>query len=911
MGEKIPASGPSRLTTAYSLVPSGISPLPESQVRIQAGLADRYRIERELGSGGMATVYLAEDLRHRRRVAIKVLHPELSAVLGPERFLREIELTASLQHPHILPLFDSGAADGLLYYVMPYVEGETLRSRLARESQLSVADAVRIAGDVADALEYAHKRGVIHRDIKPENILLHEGRPQVADFGIALAVQQAGGGRMTHTGISLGTPQYMAPEQALGEKFVDARADIYALGVVTYEMLAGEPPFTGPSVQAIVAKVMSEAPVPLSTQRRTVAPHVEAAVMTALEKLPADRFASAADFARALRNESGATTASWPSAGGGSAARRPARSRFLTATLVAGGAAVGAVAVWLGRPPRQAEPAAAIRFEIPADSAHPIELNCCAAIFAISPDGRTVVFQSREPGDSLHSLYARELSSVGRRPIAGTRGFPRGPFFSPDGLQLGFQTIRSLRTVPLAGGEATTVTQLPPGFFGGGTWTNDGRIIFATRSLFAVDARGGAPQLLVSPDSAGGEREFHMPHFIAGANAVLFAVTYEGKPPEVRILWLGNKRVKPITPGVSPSYVVAGSWLLVVRADGQLDALPFDPESGDTTGAPLRLAEGITLQSPVAAYAEYAASPGGTIVRAAPVSLGRGPVLQVIDERGIPERLPLPIQAEHLDQPRISPDGRRLAIVAADAATQLHSIFVYDFGSRAAVRLTSSGDRYLSSWTSDGDSLITVTRDGLLTIMPADRSGAERELGTLKGWTGIRTLTVRGPWVAFGGTAASGAMVDLGVFRRDSAGAPRVYAASILADDDPAISPDGKWLAYDANDTGRSQVYVSALPQAAKRISVSEDGGIEPRWSRDGRVLYYRKDDRIMAVSVALGPTFQITGRREVARLGALVSRGDWDIDPTRPRAFWVESAILGRTPLLVELNVLPAKSAR
>jgi Tol biopolymer transport system component len=858
----------------------------------------------------MATVYLAEDLRHRRRVAIKVLHPELSAVLGPERFLREIELTASLQHPHILPLFDSGAADGLLYYVMPYIEGETLRSRLARENQLSVANAVRIAGDVADALEYAHKRGVVHRDIKPENILLHEGRPQVADFGIALAVQQAGGSRMTHTGMSLGTPQYMAPEQALGEKVVDARADIYALGVVTYEMLAGEPPFTGASVQAIVAKVMNDAAVPLSTQRRSVTPELEATVMTALEKLPADRFATAADFARALRNEPGATAVSWPSAGGGRTAPRPARLLPI-AGLVAGGAALGAVAGWLGRPRQHAEPMAAIRFEIPADSAHPIELNCCAAIFAISPDGRTVVFQSREPEDTLHGLYARELSSVARRPIAGTAGFPRGPFFSPDGSQLGFQTVRSIRTVPLMGGEAITVTQLPPGFYAGGTWTNDGRIIFATRSLFAVDARGGTPQLLISPDSARGEREFHMPHFIAGANAVLFGVTYEGKSPEVRMLWLGNRRVKSITLGVTPSYVVPGSWLLVVRADGRLDALPFDPESGDTTGAPVRLAEGVQLQSPVAAYAEYAASPGGTIVRVAPVSSGRGPVVQVGNGRGVPEALRLPIQAEHLDQPRISPDGRRLAIVAADASTQLHSIFVYDFGSLSAVRLTASGDRFLSSWTSDGDSLMTVTRDGLLTIMPADRSDAERELGTLKGWTGIRSLNVRGAWVAFGGTAASGAMVDLGVFRRDSAGSPRVYAASILADDDPAISPDGKWLAYDANDTGRSQVYVSALPQAARRIPVSEDGGIEPRWSRDGRELYYRKDDRIIAATLAPGAAFQITGRREVAKFSVPVARGDWDIDPTRPRTFWVESAILGRTPLLVELNVLPRKLAR
>ena len=221
--------------------------------RLTAALADRYRLERELGQGGMATVYLAEDVKHRRKVALKVLRPELSAVIGAERFLKEIETTANLQHPHILPLHDSGAVDGFLFYVMPFIEGETLRARLARERQLPVDDALRIAREVADALGYAHAHGVIHRDIKPENILLQGGHALVADFGIALAVQTAGGQRMTQTGLSLGTPQYMSPEQAMGERTIDARSDLYALGAVTYEMLTGDAPFTGTTVQAIVA----------------------------------------------------------------------------------------------------------------------------------------------------------------------------------------------------------------------------------------------------------------------------------------------------------------------------------------------------------------------------------------------------------------------------------------------------------------------------------------------------------------------------------------------------------------------------------------------------------------------------------------------------------------------------------
>src|SRR3954465_1464307 len=232
-------------------------------------LAGHYRIERELGAGGMATVFLAHDLKHDRDVAIKVLHPDLGAALGCERFLSEIRTTARLQHPHILPLLDSGSADGLLYYVMPLVTGETLRARLEREKQLPIDDAIRIAREIADALGYAHGLGVIHRDIKPENILLQGGHATVADFGIALAVQQAGGQRMTQTGLSLGTPQYMSPEQAMGEREITPRAAVYALGAVTYEMLAGEPPFSGPSAQAIVARVMTEEPRPLAAQRRT------------------------------------------------------------------------------------------------------------------------------------------------------------------------------------------------------------------------------------------------------------------------------------------------------------------------------------------------------------------------------------------------------------------------------------------------------------------------------------------------------------------------------------------------------------------------------------------------------------------------------------------------------------------
>ena len=269
---------------------------------LTAALADRYRIERELGAGGMATVYLAHDLKHDRQVAIKVLRPELAAALGAERFLAEVKITARLDHPHILTLIDSGSVADTLFYVMPFVRGESLRARITREGKLGLNEAIAITRQIAAALDYAHRHRVIHRDVKPENVLLHEGEAILTDFGIALAVSEAGGERLTGTGLSLGTPCYMSPEQAAGDRNVDARSDIYALGAVTYEMLAGEPPVTGASAQAVIAKLMTERPTSLRVLRDTVPPALDTAVMRALAKAPADRFATAGGFAAALQD---------------------------------------------------------------------------------------------------------------------------------------------------------------------------------------------------------------------------------------------------------------------------------------------------------------------------------------------------------------------------------------------------------------------------------------------------------------------------------------------------------------------------------------------------------------------------------------------------------------------------------
>jgi len=410
----------------------------------------------------MATVYLAEDLKLDRKVAIKVLKPELAAVLGADRFVQEIKTTAQLQHPHILPLFDSGSVDGFLYYVMPYIEGETLRNKLDREKQLGIDEAVMVAVEVADALEYAHQQGVIHRDIKPENILLHAGPPIVADFGIALAVSAAAGGRMTETGLSLGTPHYMSPEQATAEKHLTNRSDVYSLGAVLYEMLAGNPPHVGSSAQQIISKIVTEDVEPVTRLRKSVPPNVAAALAKALEKLPADRFDSAEAFAEALLDPTFAAPLAL-------AIRRTA----VTTALAAFGLLASALAAWGWL--RSSSPAPVARYAIsltPGDSRDGIVFRMEVAL---SPDGASIVF--RDPPTGPGQLYIKRRDGLTAQPLAGTDG-GTGPFFSPDGAWIGFFANGQLRKIPTAGGASLKLADSVNLAYTGGAWLADGSIIY-------------------------------------------------------------------------------------------------------------------------------------------------------------------------------------------------------------------------------------------------------------------------------------------------------------------------------------------------------------------------------------------------------------------------------------------------
>ncbi|MEX1186423.1 MAG: protein kinase [Gemmatimonadaceae bacterium] len=826
--------------------------------KLSTALADRYEIEREIGQGGMATVYLAQDIRHRRKVAIKVLHPELTAVLGPERFLNEIELTANLQHPHILPLFDSGAADTLLFYVMPYVQGETLRTRLAREQQLPIAEAVRIASDVADALEYAHKHGVVHRDVKPENILLHDGRPLVADFGIALAVQQAGGSRMTQTGMSLGTPQYMAPEQAMGDKSVDHRADIYALGAVTYEMLTGEPPFTGPNSQAVVAKILTTDPSSLVSKRRSVPPHVESAVLTALEKMPADRFASAAEFADAIAGRGPVLETRATASARAVAARPGARQRALHAlpwAVAAMAIAVGAWG-WLRDEPSVQAPVA--RFSITfAETARFTDLP--GSGIAVSPDGARFVYTGVNAA-GVGQLFMRALGQLEPVPIEGTRG-ATAPFFSPDGAWIGFVATGRLQKIALSGGPPLTISALDSGFFGA-TWGDNDVVVFAMEDgLRQVPAAGGKPALLLQLDTTDGVTGYRFPHFMPGGDAVLFQLSAGLNTFSPAAVTLGDRRVKKFqVAGGNPSYVSTGH-IVLSNSDGTITAAPFDPRSLEFRGNAVPIAEQVAVG--LGGPAEFGISLRGTFVYASGTATARSVV--AVERGGSVSELTTEMRT--YSAPRLSPDGTRIAVEIAESGAS--SIWVYEVAQKTLTKLTVTGTASRPVWTPDG-SRLTYTMDvnGTPDIgwIRADGSALAEPLLAMPGRQLADEWSPDGRWLVYHQNNASVSRNDIILMSADSGRAVRTYLQTPNDEFAPAVSPDGRWLAYTSDESGRYEIYVRSFPEPGGKVQISLDGGGEARWSRNGSELFYRNGERMMAARVVTAPGFSVQSRTELFR---------------------------------------------
>jgi serine/threonine-protein kinase len=851
---------------------------------VSAALADRYAIERELGQGGMATVYLAEDLKHQRKVAIKVLRPELAAVLGANRFLQEIRTTAHLQHPNILPLFDSGEAGGVLYYVMPYIRGETLREKLDREKQLGIPEAVRITAEVAEALDYAHRQEVVHRDIKPENILLQDGRPVVADFGIALAVSAAAGGRMTETGLSLGTPHYMSPEQATAEKDITRRSDIYSLGAVLYEMLAGDPPHTGSSAQQIIMRIITEEPRPLTTLRHTVPPHVAAAVAKAIEKLPADRFDSAREFRKALEDPAfthsavlGATRVA-----AGALAGTPwlsdVRSKVAAGLVVLLGAALAGIvlsprtapdaiadrpvyhfvlrdstgllwpvvapdgSVWIeaptGAPHRRflvRRPGATVWSEVATTEV------AGEGIFAVSPDGRRAAYARTVPaGTEIRTISAESrqetlLATLSGRPLAWVTDWSEDGFIYVTAfLRTCFVGAVNLRVPETGGATLDTIPLLtPPGRFA--TW---------------MKAIPGTDVILYAEDVPGGACG------VSGGRILAYR--------------LGTQDTVFVADGVIEAWSQTGH-VLVGREGGFVEAVPFDPKAFRTTGLPKQVLAGVRWIGPAVVF--FAGSRAGALAY-----LSGSEVQFELRWRGLDgasERIPIPA-TDHNDA-AVSPDGARIAYVREGR------IWIYDGRSGRDAPLsddTLGTNEHDPLWSPDGRRLVFPSKragmadQGDLYVQVADGSGPAARIGGTPGfdaplqWLGDSTILFVSDAVSQG---------DIYTVALGRPGSEKVLLESPFSEETARVDPSGRWLAYTSLQDGPTALYVRRYPSLENpvRVTSGDDFKNPPVlgravWSADGQsVFYVSKQDSLVRVTLDLsGERARVVSRTAVLGLG-------------------------------------------
>jgi serine/threonine protein kinase len=841
---------------------------------LNSALAGRYNITRELGGGGMAMVYLARDERHDRSVALKVLRPELAAVIGAERFLNEITTTANLQHPHILPLHDSGNVDGTVWYVMPSVEGESLRDRLTRETQLPLEDALQIAREVAGALDYAHRHGVIHRDIKPENILLHDGRAMVADFGIALAVSRTEGGtRITETGMSLGTPHYMSPEQALGDRTIDARTDVYALGCVLYEMLAGEPPFTGPSAQAIVAKVMNTPPSPITTTRPTAPAFVEAAIERALSKLPADRFRSAADFASAL--QPGTVTP-----GGMTRRDRVAlsstRSRVgqFAPWIVSAGAMVWAVVATVrSSAPDARVTAAVLPLEIRENSDRPN--NEIGPPISIAPDGSFLVYVGADPEvPGKTALWKRQLDNLDVTVIPGTRGA-----FSPV-VSYDSRSVRYLKD----GGNSSELWEVS--LVGGlpQIVTGNSRPLSNARMLVTADT---GFEIRSASDDAADNRVLNDGQLRAFISASVspdarHMATWARDSVIVRTPGPGFRAV--LAQGVSPKFI--DDNLLVFRSpDGTLQVARLSLDRTRFIEPPISVVPSVMTAGNGGAI--YSIGDDGTLAYTPGTASGMNHMVWV-DPSGREQAVPD-------SQPRIhsnvalSPDGKRAAL-AVGIVGQPTDVWLSDLTTGATTPLTRDGESSRPTWK-DGRTLVWlnfVINQGRRGRMLDSGSGS-RNSETQAYIAPRRNVTIRnvdasagedslaGPWPAAldelvwspdeqyvairarQGLPAGGRNV---LIRKLGTDALIPFAAEPAQERGPSFSPDGKWLLYVSDRSGRDEVYAESFPGGGNRAQLTIEGGREAMWSRDGTRIFYRGlDGWMMAAQVTRGAELRVTRR--------------------------------------------------
>ncbi|MEX2179189.1 MAG: protein kinase [Gemmatimonadaceae bacterium] len=836
-----------------------------------ASLGDRYRLEREIGAGGMATVYLAHDPRHDRQVAIKVLRPELSAVLGGDRFLNEIRIAAQLQHPHILALYDSGSAEGLLYYVMPWVAGESLRRRLERERQLPVADAIRIAREVADALEYAHRQGVVHRDIKPDNILLHDGRALVADFGIALAVRNAGGTRLTGTGFSMGTPRYMSPEQVAAERDVDGRSDVYSLGCVLYEMLAGEPPHTGPTAQAILARTIADPPRPITELRDTVPAHVAAALHTSLAKLPADRFGSAAEFAEALASPVGAELAL--------ATPRKPRQRAMAAAGVGALAMLILVGGWLLgtrslRAPSQSMPPS--RLSIPAVGLSQAGSDLRYRSLGLLADGDGVVYATGSSGDR-RLLVSHRFVDNEAKPIPGTVDM-YAPDVSPDGRWFFARKWRGSGVrLPVEGtavgislAETASIDTSAASTMTFGAWHPDGSV-WLTRQPFQTIERvtPAGDDTVVMFSGLEGVR---LQQILAdGRTALAIEVPSGGTSGRCVAVDLRTGRISLLVDEPIVQARHTAGFLVYARPDGAFLAAPFDARSRRVTGDAVTIAEGVVLA--YAGEAQFAVARNGTVAY-----IPTEPSTLVLVDRAGNAKLAT-AERRNFHNPRFSPDGRRIAV---DFNTNDgRDVWVLDREQSTLTRVSFDRAGADADWTPDSRSLTYRTdRYGRATLIKIGLGSASAP-DSLYRWGNPTS------WLPDGSAFVAFSNDSIGLVRNGGRGPfegvlPRRFGELSLE-----LSPDGRWLAFVSRQNGEREVFVRRLDGQGEVVQVSQSGGAEPVWGRSGRELFYRTlaagSEELVLAKLEIEPRFRVQSRTplfSVADFLGAAPHANYDVSP-------------------------------
>ncbi len=886
--------------------------------RVAAALTDRYRLIRELGSGGMATVYLAEDTRHHRQVALKVLRPELAATLGAERFTREIETVAQFQHPHILPLLDSGDARGFLYYVMPYVEGESLRDRLARHGELPIHDAVKLLVEVVDALAYAHAHGVVHRDIKPDNVLLSGRHALVMDFGVAKALSEASGGnQLTTAGVALGTPAYMAPEQAAADPHIDHRADLYAVGVLGYELVTGGPPFAGKTAAEVLAAQVTQRPEPLAARRAACPPALAQILMKCLEKRPADRWQTADELLAQLEplaTPSGGTTPTATRPLPAAAIRTPARRLAAAVLLVA---AVAAGVALLTRP-RAPDISLGRRVQVTLDPGLEIDP-------ALSPDGKLIAYAAGPPGGMR--LYVRQLD--GGTPVPVVRepsGFQRLPYWSPDGTRLLFFSARGIELAPALGGVPRLLRPLVPAApLVVGPISPDGRsfLYASSDSLYVQPLEGGSPRLILkglelhsfawSPD--GGSIAFVSGNvgFIADPSLGNLA------PSGIWVVSTAGGVPRQVTDSrslnVSPVWESGGRALLFVsNRDGGRDVYAVAlTRAGRAAGGPVRLTTGanvhaisLAAQGRLLAYSAFTetsnvwslpipGAPPASIAQAQPVTNGnqtiegfdvspdghwlafdsnRSGVQQIFRVRlggGEPEQLTH--DSTDVFFPAYSPDGREIAFHGFRQGRR--QVFVMAAAGGLAAQVTSIvGDERAASWDPSGRRL-ALQRDfngdnPRIDIVTREADAGWSEPRSLEATVLLNGRSLRcavstpgrwsrdGRWIAVG---CAGQASGLGFLPPDS-GLARVIPARVLESTAPAWSADGRTVFYLRGDsTGVRSVNAAPASGGRPRVVARFDDPSRP-WHRYG---------------------FQVRGGRFYLTLGDLQS-DIWVADVERKR---------------------------